>query len=334
MSRCRSCSSLESMERILAAKFAGAWLSSRPVMGISMNFWNAVMTAVPATPATTPGPTLAYGGSCWLMDSSYPRERGAKIRVRKTATAEHGHEARARLTMTAGGRTGPGSCPGPFSRDRHEDVRMKRYEWAMAAIVVALVVAFVVVEAADVAILTEPGTAMSSGGAVAALVGVGLLVGDVVLPVASSLVMLAHGALFGVVLGALLSLVGTIGAALAGVWIGRRGERLLGVPAEDRRRARELVDRWGMVAIVATRPVPVLAEATAIMAGATGASALRVSVAAAAGGLPAAVFYALAGSLVMNVASGAVVFVAVVALAAGFWVVSTRRAGGRARQAA
>jgi hypothetical protein len=44
---------------------------------------------------------------------------------------------------------------------------------------------------------------------------VGLLVGDVVLPVAS-------------VLGALLSLVGTVGAALAGVWIGRRGERLLG----------------------------------------------------------------------------------------------------------
>jgi uncharacterized membrane protein YdjX (TVP38/TMEM64 family) len=107
---------------------------------------------------------------------------------------------------------------------------MKRYGWAMAAIVVALVVAFVVVEAADVAILTEPGTTMSDGGIDAALVGVGLLVGDVVLPVPSSLVMLAHGALFGVVLGALLSLVGTVGAALVGVWIGRRGGRVLRVP--------------------------------------------------------------------------------------------------------
>lgn len=202
---------------------------------------------------------------------------------------------------------------------------MKRYGWAMAVLVVALVVAFAVVEATGVPVLTEPGAAMSGGGVAAALVGVGLLVGDVVLPVPSSLVMLAHGALFGVVLGALLSLVGTVGAALAGVWIGRRGERLLGVPAADRRRAQELVDRWGVVAVVATRPVPVLAEATAVMAGAAGASPLRVSVAAAAGGLPAALLYALAGSLVVNAVSGAAVFVAVLVLAAVFWLISIRR---------
>ena len=137
--------------------------------------------------------------------------------------------------------------------------------------------------------------------------------------------MLAHGAVFGVVLGALLSLVGTVGAALAGVWIGRRGERLLEVPAAERRRAEELLDRWGVVAVVATRPVPVLAEVTAIMAGAAGASPLRVAGAAAAGGLPAAVMYALAGSLVVGAVSGAAVFVAVLALAATFWLLSTHR---------
>ncbi len=54
--------------------------------------------------------------------------------------------------------------------------------------------------------------------------------------------MVAHSALFGVALGARLSLVGTVDAALAGVWIGRRGARLLGVPAEDRRRAQELIE--------------------------------------------------------------------------------------------
>ena len=202
---------------------------------------------------------------------------------------------------------------------------MKRYGWAMAALVVAFVVAFAVVEAAGVPVLTEPDAAMRGGGLAAAAVGVGLLVGDVVLPVPSSLVMLAHGALFGVVLGALLSLVGTAGAAVAGVWIGRRGERLLAVPASERRRAQDLVDRWGVVAVVATRPVPVLAEATAIMAGAAGASPFRVGVAAAAGGLPAALLYALAGSLVVNAISGAAVFVAVLAVAALFWLASTRR---------
>ncbi len=162
---------------------------------------------------------------------------------------------------------------------------MQRYAWATAAIVVALVLAFAAVEAAGVGVLSDPRAAMSDGGAFAAVVGVGLLVGDVVLPVPSSLVMLAHGALFGVGLGTLLSLLGTVGAAVAGVWIGRRSERLLGVPAGERRRAQDLVDRWGAVAVVATRPVvPVLAEAVVIMAGAAGASALQVAVAAAAGG--------------------------------------------------
>ena len=211
---------------------------------------------------------------------------------------------------------------------------MKRYGWAMAALVVALVVGFAVVEAAGVPLLTEPDAAMSGGGLAAAALGVGLLVGDVVLPVPSSLVMLAHGALFGVVLGALLSLVGTVGAAVAGLWIGRRGERLLAIPASERRRAQELVDRWGVVAVVATRPVPVLAEATAIMAGAAGASAFRVGMAAAAGGLPAALLYALAGTLVVDAISGGAVFVAVLAVAAVFWLASTHwedRPGLRAR---
>ncbi|MDP9019881.1 MAG: hypothetical protein M3N25_03605, partial [Actinomycetota bacterium] len=55
------------------------------------------------------------------------------------------------------------------------------------------------------------------------------------------------------------------------------------------------------------------------------ASPLRVAGAAAAGGLPAAVLYALAGSLVVNAVSGGAVFVAVLALAATFWLVSTRQ---------
>ena len=202
---------------------------------------------------------------------------------------------------------------------------MKRYGLVTGALVLALVTAFAAVEAAGVPVLTQPEPAMSRGGVAAALVGVGLLVGDVVLPVPSSLVMLAHGAVFGVVLGALLSLVGTVGAALVGVWIGRRGERLLEVPPAERRRAEELLDRWGVVAVVATRPVPVLAEVTAIMAGAAGASPLRVAGAAAAGGLPAAVMYALAGSLVLGAVSGAAVFVAVLALAATSFLMSTHR---------
>lgn len=49
--------------RDLFGEVGWAKLSSRWVSGISMSFWKAVITAVPATPDTTPRPiTLADGG--------------------------------------------------------------------------------------------------------------------------------------------------------------------------------------------------------------------------------------------------------------------------------
>src|SRR6185436_4502816 len=99
---------------------------------------------------------------------------------------------------------------------------------------------------------------LSHGGVFAAIFGVGLLIADVLLPVPSSLVMVAHGALCGVALGTFLSLLGSVGAALFGFAIGRRGGKLLErvVTQEERARADKLLARWGALAIVVTRPVP------------------------------------------------------------------------------
>ncbi len=82
-------------------------------------------------------------------------------------------------------------------------------------------------------------------------VGVGLLIADVLLPVPSSIVMIAHGALFGVVYGTLLSLIGGTGATLVGFALGRRGGPLLArvVSREERTRADCLLRRWGALAI-------------------------------------------------------------------------------------
>lgn len=202
---------------------------------------------------------------------------------------------------------------------------MKRYGIAMALVTLAVLVSFGVVEALDFPVLTEPTGVVTGGGVLAAVAGVGLLVVDVVLPVPSSVVMLAHGAAFGVVAGAMLSLAGIVGAALFGVWLGQRGERLLGVSDRDRQRARQLVDRWGVVSVIVTRPVPVLAEAVVVMAGSAGASPVKVGVAAAAGGVPAAVLYALAGSVARGAVSGVVVFALVLGIAAVAFVVAARR---------
>ena len=104
---------------------------------------------------------------------------------------------------------------------------MKRYLLIMSGMIVFFLVLFLIVEALGVPLLTDPTPWMKHGGVLAAALGVGLLIADVLLPVPSSLVMVAHGALFGVVIGTLLSLTGSVGAALFGFAIGRRGGSLL-----------------------------------------------------------------------------------------------------------
>lgn len=199
---------------------------------------------------------------------------------------------------------------------------MRRYWVVVAALLSVLLVLFALVEALEVPLLTDPAPALSSNALAGAVLGVGLLMADVVLPVPSSLVMLAHGAAFGVVAGAALSLVGSLGAALLGLALGRRGGALLDrvVPQQERRRADALLARWGTLAIVVTRPVPLLAETTVLLAGASGVGWARTAGAAVVGSLPAAVLYALAGAAAADVASTPVVFAFVLALAAATWL--------------
>lgn len=200
---------------------------------------------------------------------------------------------------------------------------MRRHLIIMGVMVASLLLLFVAVEALGVPLLTDPTPWLDRGGALAASIGVGLLVGDVLLPVPSSIVMVAHGALFGVAGGTLLSLLGSTGAALFGFAIGRRGGRMmerLVTPAE-RERADYLLLRWGALAIIVTRPVPLLAETVAIMAGTSSLGWGRVALASLAGSLPPALLYAITGASVANLQSTAAVFGLVILTACVFWVV-------------
>jgi uncharacterized membrane protein YdjX (TVP38/TMEM64 family) len=204
---------------------------------------------------------------------------------------------------------------------------MKRYLLLILGMVAVILLLFALVEALDIPLLTDPSESLGRLGGWAALLGVALLVADVVLPVPSSLVMVAHGALFGVAIGALLSLVGSLGAGLFGFGLGRRGgpliERL--VPAEERARANALLDRWGDLAVIATRPVPVLAETVAILAGASPMTWGRMTLATAAGALPACLLYAVAGATARSLDSAVPIFAIVLAISGVFWFLGRRR---------
>ena len=203
---------------------------------------------------------------------------------------------------------------------------MKRYLLTVVALIVFFTVLFVIVEALGVPLLSDPTPWMKHGGILAAIIGVGLLIADVVLPVPSSIVMVAHGALFGVLWGTMLSLVGSVGAAVFGFAIGRRGGRLLErvVTPAERARASSILERWGTLAIIVTRPVPLLAETVAIMAGASSMSWGAVIVASIVGSLPPALLYALTGAAVADVQNTALMFGVVLLVAGLFWLVGTR----------
>ena len=203
---------------------------------------------------------------------------------------------------------------------------MKRYLLTVIALIVLFTILFVIVEALGVPLLSDPTPWMRHGGVLAACIGVGLLIADVVLPVPSSIVMVAHGALFGVLWGTMLSLVGSVGAAVFGFAIGRRGGRLLErvVTPIERARASSILARWGTLAIIVTRPVPLLAETVAIMAGASSMSWRELIVASIAGSLPPALLYALTGAAVANLQNTALMFGIVLLVAGAFWLVGTR----------
>jgi uncharacterized membrane protein YdjX (TVP38/TMEM64 family) len=206
---------------------------------------------------------------------------------------------------------------------------MRRYWLVVTGMLVLFTALFLAVEALDIPLLTDPAPRLEAAPLAAAAVGVGLLVLDVVLPVPSSLVMIAHGAAFGPLLGAALSLLGSLGAALLGFAVGRRGGPLLNrlVPAGERRRADGLLARWGVLAVVVTRPVPLLAETTVILAGASPLGWRRTAVAALVGSVPAAVLYALAGSVAAGLGNPVAVFTVVLLVAGATWAL--RVAGGR-----
>lgn len=200
---------------------------------------------------------------------------------------------------------------------------MKRYLLVMAALIAGFTILFVIVEALRVPLLSDPTPWMQHGGVLAAALGVGLLILDVLLPVPSSLVMVAHGALFGVIVGTLLSLSGSLGAALFGFAIGRRGGKILErlVTPAERARANNLLARWGALAIIITRPIPLLAETVAIMAGASSLGWGTVTLASVAGSLPPALLYAITGAAASNFQSTSLMFGVVLLVAGLFWLV-------------
>jgi uncharacterized membrane protein YdjX (TVP38/TMEM64 family) len=206
---------------------------------------------------------------------------------------------------------------------------VKRY-WIFTGLMLAFFLAtFGVMEAFHVDFLEDPTVWMHDrGGWTAAAVGVGLLIADVFLPVPSSLVMIAHGALFGIPMGTALSLLGSVGAAILGFGVGRRGGPMLTrmVTESEKTRADALLKKWGALAVLITRPIPLMAETVSILAGASPMGWGKMIVASIAGSAPAALLYALTGATAKGFANSILMFGVVILIAGLFWFIGKKAA--------
>lgn len=131
-----------------------------------------------------------------------------------------------------------------------------------------------------------------------------LLVADLVAPIPASVLMAVLGQAYGVLLGGLISAVGSFLAGLAAYGACRAlgmtaAQRLCGV--EGLAKARDLFDRHGLWAVALTRPLPLLPEVIACLAGLAG---MRVGVfctALASGALTTGYTFATVGAVVGSV---------------------------------
>ena len=198
---------------------------------------------------------------------------------------------------------------------------MRRYWLLTGGLLVFFLLLFFVFEALRIPVFSDPTPWLQKAGPLAMGVGIGLLIIDVLLPVPSSVVMVAHGALFGPVVGCLLSLLGCMGAATFAFALGRRGGKTLErlVTPEEKAKADALLARYGALAVLVTRPLPLLAETVALLAGASQMTWGRMLLAAFLGSLPPSLLYALAGATTHAVSSGLYMFGLVIALAGLFW---------------
>jgi uncharacterized membrane protein YdjX (TVP38/TMEM64 family) len=164
--------------------------------------------------------------------------------------------------------------------------------------------------------IENPGT--SGAAAVVALLAL-----DVFLPVPSSVIMVLSGALFGVVPGAMLALVGSI----SGEWLGFELVRRYGQPMaaaligeKEVPRFDRFFERHGVMAIVVTRPLPIVMETMSVVAGLSQMKRRTFLAASLAGTTPIVFVYAYAGAVSREAGSLVPAAVILAAVIGGGWL--------------
>lgn len=152
-----------------------------------------------------------------------------------------------------------------------------------------------------------------------------LLLGiDVILPIPSSFVMVSNGVLFGFIGGGILSILGGLMSSMIGYFIGSKGNELARKFSSqtEEAKARTFLEKYGSIAIIASRPIPVLAESVSIMSGTLQWSFKKVIVNSLIGLLPISFIYSLTGAYSTSFDSALIAFLINVGIAGLLWLIT------------
>lgn len=92
-----------------------------------------------------------------------------------------------------------------------------------------------------------------------------ILASDIVLPVPSSIIMFTNGLVLGITKGSLLSVLSVMIGSVIGYYLGRFTS--YGLKIKSGNNADSFIQRYGELAILVTRAIPILAESVCIVAG-------------------------------------------------------------------
>jgi uncharacterized membrane protein YdjX (TVP38/TMEM64 family) len=200
---------------------------------------------------------------------------------------------------------------------------MKKYVLIAGSLLTFLVFLFLSAELMHIPFLTDNSIAKLTGRHLC-WIGAALLMVDVLLPVPSSFVMITLGISYGVVQGTFWAFFGVMASAGFGFFLGRKAQPFVNrfVSEQERLRANAFIQRWGMLGIIITRPLPLLAETTALIAGTTNLSWKKLLLASACGNLPIAFLYAWTGATAKSINAGIWSFLLAIGAAGLFWAIN------------
>lgn len=184
--------------------------------------------------------------------------------------------------------------------------------WALGGFVVAGAATLITLVLLPSGVMNPAGRI--EAGEAALIIGFGVLALDAVAPVPSSAVIIALGAFAGFGSAALVAIAGLLVAALVGYAMGAVGGRMARWADIEPPDWTTGTDRRAVLAVIASRPIPLIAETIAITAGAVRMRLALFVPSAAVGAVAPAIAYAALGSGLTNISTAWLVATSTIAL--------------------